>query len=296
MSSSHPPVFGEYTAAALDAQYDNRAAVPGHPAIFARWTEDSRRSRRRLECRLDLAYGPGQRERLDWFPAATRDAPLHVFLHGGYWQAMDKSAFSFLAEPLVAAGLAVAVLGYPLCPAVSLDDIIASTRRAVAWLARNGRALGADTSRVHLCGHSAGGHLAAMLMTTRWPRIDAGLPGDLIGSALSVSGLFDLEPLRHTKINAALGLDAAAARRASPLLLAPQSRAPLLAAVGGLESAEYHRQSAALVEAWRPQGLPAELLDCPGLDHFTILDALAAPDGALLAHALRLAGLAADRR
>lgn len=273
----------------LERQYNNRAAVPEHPRIFAAWEQRSERLRARCECRLDLAYGAAARETLDFFPArGRRRAPLHVFIHGGYWQAMDKRYFSFVAEALTESGTAVAVLNYPLCPEARLADIVHSVRSACGWLWRHAAELDVDGARLQACGHSAGGHLTAMLMATDWPRFAPDLPAALIHSGLAISGLFELEPLRHTSINRALGLDAEAARSNSPRRLAPATRAPLVLAVGARESDEYHRQSAELAAAWRQHGVDVDVLELPGHNHFTVLDELCAASGAVFAAAHRL--------
>lgn len=274
----------------LEAQYNNRAAVPEHPQIFARWQEQSAAFRRRADGRLDLAYGPGECEQIDVFPCRRAGSALHLFIHGGYWQALDKDSFSYLAEGLVGAGVTVAVVRYPLCPAVSLDALVDSLRRACIWLWEHAREFGADPGRFQVSGHSAGGHLTAMLMATDWPSIGDHLPRDLVTSGVAISGLFDLEPLRHTSINRALHLDARSALRNSPVALRPAAQAPLCVAVGGAESAEYHRQARDFAAAWRRHGVPIEVLELAGLNHFTILDQLANADGILLAAALRLLG------
>jgi len=282
---SGAPAYGRYMAAELEVQYNNRAAVPEHPAIVAGWAERSATLRARLACRLDLRYGPGDRETLDLFPAAHDGAPLHVFIHGGYWQALDKGYFSFVAEGLARAGVAVAILGYPLCPAVGLADIVASVRRACAWLEANAAALRFDGGRIHLSGHSAGGHLGAMVFARGGPGPAA--PAG-VRSALAASGLFELEPLTHTSINERLGLDTETAARLSPAALEPSGPAPLTLAVGALESDEFHRQAEAFARRRRAQGAPVNVLTVPDTNHFTVLEALVEPDGALLAAALEL--------
>lgn len=281
-------VYRDYTTADLEVQYNNRARVPEHPQIFARWQARSRAFRATVEYLPDLAYGSGEREVLDLFLCGRPDTPLQLFIHGGYWQAMDKHYFSFLAEALVDQGINVAVLNYGLCPTVSLDHIVTQLRLACIWLWRHAGEYGIDPGRLQVCGHSAGGHLCAMLMSTQWPELAEDLPSDLIKSGVAVSGLFDLEPLRHTPINQALDLDEDVARRNSPVFLMAAVPSPLLLAVGGLESVEYHRQSRDLAASWGAQGVPVELLDLPGLNHFTIVDELAQLDSTLLTKALAL--------
>ncbi len=185
-------------------------------------------------------------------------------------------------------GVAVAVLNYPLCPDAALHEIVASVRRACGWLWKHGSDLGADRERLQACGHSAGGHLTAMLMATDWPSVAPDVPHDLVKSGIAISGLFELEPLRHTSINRALRLGPESARANSPRYLAPTVPGPLVLAVGALESDEYHRQSQEFAGAWRAQGVDVRALELPARNHFTVLDELCAPRGALLETATHL--------
>jgi arylformamidase len=224
---------------------------------------------------LDLPYGPTQRQALDLFwPGAARDVPLAIFVHGGYWQMLDRKIFSHLATGLLAHGVAVALPSYDLCPSVTLAALVEQIRDAAAFLARrHGRAMLAT-------GHSAGGHLAAMLLASDWKA--RGLPAATLKAALPIAGLFDLPPLTHTSVNAALGLDEAEARRLSPMFL-PSPGLPLHAVVGGTEGAEYTRQSRGIAEAWGGTWEAA-----PGANHFTVVAPLADPASPLVATALRL--------
>jgi len=269
-----------YTPAELQAQYSARAAVPEHPEIFERWRRDSAAFRDQ-EARAPspgLIYGERTRQRIDLFhPDGTTPAPLHVFFHGGYWQSMAPSDFSFVARALNARGIAVAVVGYSLCPEVTLATIVDEAHAAIAWLDRQRRDLGVDDRAFQVSGHSAGGHLAAMLATTPAP-IDWIAP---------ISGVFDLQPLVPTAINDALGLDGAAACALSPVHAEPAFPLAIDAWVGGEESAEFHRQSVAFVEAWRDRARAAHVHAVTGCNHFTVLDVLFAADGPLVEHAAR---------
>lgn len=269
----------------LEAEYNARAAVPEHPEIQADWLRRSERLRATLDCSLNLAYGDSERQKMDFFRCGAAGAPLQVYLHGGYWQRGERSDYHFVAEGLCAHGVNLAVVGYDLCPAVTLDDIVTQVRAAVAWLWRSAPALGFDAGRIQVCGHSAGGHLTAMLMATDWPRLGADLPADLIHSGIAISGLYDLEPLRRTSINEAVAMDAECAARNSPALLPGIGGAPLTAAVGGLESAGFHRQAEILARRWRDRVGGVHILEVADSNHFTILEALAR-DGLLLARAL----------
>ena len=260
----------------LQAEYDNGAKVPSYPAYAERWMREAAAFRdSHPHAELAVAYGPTERQALDLFwPGTARGGPVAVFIHGGYWQRMHRSAFSHLAQGLLAGGVAVAMPSYDLCPKVTLASLVEQVRDSVAFLHRRlgGRFLAA--------GHSAGGHLAAMLMATDWAA--RGAPRDLVPTGLSISGLFELEPITHTTVNAALGLDVAEARRLSPLLLAPPG-GRIHAYVGGEEGLEYTRQSRAIAQAW---GGTWDSL--PGLHHFSIVEELQNPASAMVAKALQL--------
>jgi arylformamidase len=252
--------------AALEREYNNRAKVPDFPAIAAALGRDAAAFRAaHPDSELGVSYGPSARQAMDIFwPAAGRDAPLALFLHGGYWQSLDRAWFSHLAAGLVARGVAVAMPSYDLCPTVTLAELTEQVRAAAAFLHRR------HARRMIAFGHSAGGHLTAMLLATDWPA--RGLPSGMVAAGLSLSGLFDLVPLTETTINDALRLDADEARRLSPVLL-PSPGLPLHCVVGGAEGPEYERQSRAIAEAW---GGTWEVV--PGANHFTVIAPLADGD------------------
>ena len=178
----------------LDSQYNNRLRVPDFAQIVARWTESSARVRETLRAHLDVAYGDAPSDQLDIFPAAQSGAPVLVFVHGGYWRSLDKSDHSFIAPSFVDAGVNVVVPNYALCPAVTIDEIALQTARAVAWTWRHIAAFGGDPARISVVGHSAGGHLAAMMLSCRWKVLGDDLPAQLLSTAMGISGLYDLEP------------------------------------------------------------------------------------------------------
>jgi arylformamidase len=234
-----------------------------------------------------MSYGPGARHRIDFFPGDGRGglddkAPIVVFIHGGYWQALDGSSSSHLAAGLNAHGVDVAIPSYDLCPEVSVDQIIGQMRAASRELARLGRPL-------VMSGHSAGGHLAACMLATDWPAFDASLPADLVIAAYTISGLFDLGPLVETSINKALRLDQAAARAASPLFWQVTARGSLDAVVGGNESAEYFRQSQTIVDRWGKAGVATRFGTVPDANHFTAVAPLADPDSPMVSRLRELA-------
>jgi acetyl esterase/lipase len=263
----------------LDAAYNNTAAVPERGAIVADWAARSATVRREHTGHLDLTYGDSPRERLDLFLAANPKAPTVAFIHGGYWQMNDKENFAFFAAGLLPLGINLAVIEYTLAPAARLDRIVAEIRRSVQWLAEHLGDYGADPARLYVSGHSAGGHLTAMTM-----------PLPAVRGGLAISGIYDLEPIRLNYLNEKLGLDAQAAERNSPLLHLPQMAGELVVAYGTKELPELCRQSIEYAQAWTERGLAGHLLPVDGADHFTILEALAGPQGALTRGLLDMIG------
>lgn len=274
-------------AAALAREYDNRALVPDHGEYFARWKAASERARGTMTCRLDLRYGDAPGETLDLFPARKGDGTCMLFIHGGYWRALDKSDFSFLAPAWVDSGVSLAVVNYDLCPKVSVEEIVRQMLRASRWLWLHAEDHGMDQDRLYVSGHSAGGHLTAMMMAAMFPVFDGRLPKDLFKGGLAVSGLYDLRPLLHVDfLQRDLKLDEDSAWRLSPAYMPPATRAPLVTAVGGDESGEFHRQNALIAARWK-KVLMADVA-MPGRNHFSVMDALAEPDSALFRAARRL--------
>jgi arylformamidase len=271
----------------LSREYNNRALVPEHPQYFARWAEGSARARATMTCYLDRRYGEASGETLDLFPARKGDGTCMLFIHGGYWRSLDKGDFSFLAPAWVDAGVSLAAVNYDLCPAVTVEEIVRQMLRASRWLYLNAEQYGMDEDRLYVCGHSAGAHLAAMMMAALWPVFDARLPKDLFKGALAVSGIYDLRPLVHVDwLNADLRLDEAAALKVSPAFLPPATRAPVMTCAGGNESSEFRRQNALLGERWKSAF--AGDIAMPGTHHFSVVDGLANQSSSLFAGARRL--------
>ena len=196
-----------YDQAGLDAQYNLRDRHPEFQTYFDAWDARSRASRARLDCRLDVPYGEAAKETLDVFPAGAPNAPVHIFIHGGYWQNLDKKDYSYLADALVGAGITVVVVNYALAPAVDIDEIVRQNRAALAWVWRHAGDFAADRERLSVSGHSAGGHLATMLLATDWPSFGAGMPLAPIKGVCAISGIHDLEPIRLSYQNEVLKLD-----------------------------------------------------------------------------------------
>ena len=274
----------------LEAQYNNRARVPGSEQTLSRWAQASALARSRMNCELDLAYGDGPGQTLDVFPSPEPGAPVLVFIHGGWWRALDKADHSFVAPAFVQAGAMVVMPNYALCPTVTIEEIALQTARALAWVWRHASRYGGDRSKIHVIGHSAGGHLAAMLLCCQWKTVQRDLPQHLLAGAMSISGLFDLEPIRQTpSVQADLQLTPAAVRRLSPADF-PAPLRPLAALVGSDESEEFLRQNQLIRDRWGPTAVPVcELL--PGLNHFTVLHDLVDPAGRAHRVALRMLGL-----
>jgi arylformamidase len=277
--------------AALDAQYNLRAAVPEHLAYFARYERESAALRAHWPGRLDLAYGPTARQAIDLFLPRADAAPLLVFIHGGYWQSRDRKDFSFVAGPFLERGAAVALLGYDLAPQVRMDAIVAEVRTGLAWLYRHAPTYGCDPARLYIAGHSAGGHLAAVALATEWRSF--GLPDDMIKGVCAISGVFDLEPIRLCYLNEVVGLDQREARRNSPLHQPLHGRCPVIVAVGELETQAFHEQSRAFAERLERDGRPCQLLVQSDLDHFGIVMSMAEADAPLVQTLARQMGLVA---
>ena len=273
--------------AAMEREYNARAAIPDHPQIFARWAEQGTLTRRRRAGLIDMPYGDDPGERLDFFPAMQRSSPLLVFIHGGYWRSLDKFDFSWIAPPFLDAGVSVAFLNYGLAPRVRVDEIVRQQLKAIAWLYARAEELGFDPRRIVVGGHSAGGHLTAMMMAALWPAFDPALPPDLVKGGVAISGIYDLEPLVPLPfVNEDLRLDVDAARRVSPVHLPAATTAPLVTAVGALESGEFKRQTRLIRAAW-PRNARADV-EVADANHLTVCDVLADPESALFRAALDL--------
>ena len=271
-----------------EVEYNNRARVPEHPQIFERWQRDGVAYRAETakdgRAEIGLKYGSSPRQTIDLFkPRGADTGKLALFIHGGYWRSLEPASFSQMARGMNARGVTVAVSGYDLCPQVSIGDIVRQTQAACLFLWKR------LNRRIMVSGHSAGGHLVACMVATDWKALDASAPADLVPAGYAVSGLYDLGVLLHLSGNAEFKLDAAEARRISPLFW-PVARGRVLdAVVGGAESSEFLRQSRIVADGWREQGAETRYEALPGMNHFTACDPMTDPDSAMTARLVELA-------
>ena len=275
----------------FERQYNLRLGRPDFDdAVLPDWLSRSASARATLRCSLDIRYGEGPKQMLDVFPSSEADAPTLVYFHGGYWQRGDKSIYSFLAAPFVEAGVGVVAVGYDLCPDVTIARIVDEAREAMAYIWRHANDLGVGRDHITVMGHSAGGHLAEMMMGADFTRVGDGLPMDLIKAGVPISPLSLLEPVRRTEsLNAGIRLDAAEAEAQSPMLNHPPfANAPQLVAVGGAETDEFHRQARMYVDAFSTEARRLALCVVPDVDHFDVLNVLADPSSAFFERAVAM--------
>lgn len=263
-------LYRGYERADLDTQYNARAAVPEHVEHVERWQREGAATLQVFSHKLDIAYGPSPAEKLDVFSAGTA-TPVQVYIHGGYWMSRDKADFRFLANTFVPTGIAFVPINYALIPSVDMDELVCQCRAALAWVYRNAVSFGGDPNKIYVSGHSAGGHLVAMMMTTDWAQF-AGLPQDLIKGACAISGIYDLEPIPLCYLHDTLHLSAGEVERNSPARLTARSHNSLIVAFGGLESDEFRRQSEEFATTWSNQQVDCRVMPCPAMNHFTIVD------------------------
>ncbi|WP_354641417.1 alpha/beta hydrolase [Kitasatospora camelliae] len=276
-------VYREFDQAELDREYSPSSKVADLAAELAAYTRGSEAAYAALPVRRDLRFGEDAPELLDFFPAEGPGAPLHVFVHGGYWQELDKTDSAFAAPDFTARGTAFAAIGYGLAPDWTLDRIVDQVRRGVRWLLDHAEELGVDPARIRLSGSSAGAHLVAMAL------LDPAI-GPRVAGAVLLSGIYDLEPIALSYVNEPLGLDAAAARRSSPLHLPLASLPPLLIALGEHETAEFGRQQREFADAARAAGVPVREIVVDGRNHFDLPLDLGRPETVLGAEVAALPG------
>lgn len=266
-------VYGDFDQETLDNEYLISKTVPSLDPFLADYAGFSAEARTNLECREDVSCGDHPDQVIDVFPATGKGgkpAPVFIFIHGGYWRMLSHKESSFMAENMVANGIAVVSVNYSLAPDASIDTIVRQCREAIAWTWRNAADFGGDPARIFVCGSSAGGHLTGMMVAGGW-HDELGVPADVIKGAVPLSGLHDLEPLRHSCINEWAQLDADSARRNSPVHHLPETGCPLILSYGASETAEFKRQSALLADAWRAKGWQADIFEHPDRNHFDIV-------------------------
>jgi len=283
-------VWGDYDQAALDVAYNAREAVPDFDASLGVYVEESQRVRDAIPGPRGVSYGPHRDQVLDIFPATGKNAPVHLFLHGGYWRALSKDEHSFTADALTPAGACVMVNTYSLCPDVHIDVIVRQCRDAIAWAYSNAAAHGGDPERLFISGHSAGGHLVGMMLATDWGA-EYGLPADVIKGATAISGIYDMRPMRLAFTQEWIDLTEQAAARNSPLYNLPSHTCPVIVAWGDADPVGFHEQGRAYIEALTGHGVPVSHVPLPGLDHFATCAELMDPTRPLTKAVLAQMGL-----
>lgn len=273
-----------------NAMYNNRELVPEAGEHIAFWQAQSQKVLKETSTvRVQAYFGEGQFENLDIYPLPRTSkgvdatlAPVVVFIHGGYWRSLYKEDHAFVAPALNEIGACAVILNYDLCPHVSIEQITMQMVKAMAWVWTHIAEYGGDPSRIHVAGHSAGGHLCAMLLNTKWKKISESLPKNLIKSGLSMSGLHELESIRKTPfLNVSLKLNEASAIKLSPAWMPKPKNGRLYSVVGGLESVEFIRQCRLIQKTWGKKAVPqAKIID--GLHHFSILESMLNPDSVVI--------------
>ncbi|MFQ5971562.1 MAG: alpha/beta hydrolase [Alphaproteobacteria bacterium] len=267
------PAYLHYDQQALDAQYNNRARVPEAAEHLVFYESESARVREALSCHLKVPYGESEPERLDVFlPAGAEPAPVQVFFHGGYWHLLDSFDFSFVASPIVAAGGLAVIVNYALLPGVTMEELLRQCRASIRWVREHIGEYGGDPERICISGHSAGGHITAMMLA------DPETAGSVRGG-VAISGLYDLEAIRLCYLNDVLRLTADQARRHSPIHAPPARDRAVVVVYGGRESEEFERQSETYADAIMGSGHRCALTRLPEHDHFTIVRVLAEREG-----------------
>ena len=280
------------SAEELEKHFNPRVAIGDPEAVargLARYAELSAQARKTLAGEYDIRYGAGEKQTLDAHRPATAGAPILLFIHGGFWRALDKSDHSFVAPAFVEAGACFVNLNYDLCPTVTLDDIVREAREGLAWVWRNAARLGGDPDRLFIAGHSAGAHLCALLLAHDWTK--EGLPADVVKGAGCFSGIYETAPVLRISVNADVRLDEATAERCDALSRPPRGKSPLLITVGGEEPEGWRAQTEAYAAACRAAGLAPEVRIIAAMNHFTLLHDFADRSGAQHQAMRRMMGL-----
>jgi arylformamidase len=266
---SYPPAFG-------NDQYNNGLRVQGVGQLLVNWKARAAATRKVVRMRAGISYGTDATESFDLFePKRSSDPlPVLVFIHGGYWRSLSKAEFSWIAADYVGRGIKVAVVDYGLSPRYPMETIVRQNLAAIAHIWTNAKSLGIARDAIVVSGHSAGGHMTAMMMAARWSSYDARLPADVLRGGVAISGLYDMEPIRNTPyLNADLLLTLDRVAPLSPLYMTPATKAPLITAVGGEESDEFKRHNREIGIAW--SSVLREDVPLPGDNHFTACEKFA---------------------
>jgi arylformamidase len=279
-------VYKHYNQDQLNDQYNTRLQVPDYAGYFDRWESLSRQTAEQNTIVKDISFGTHPDERLDIFPSKIRHSKTLVFIHGGYWHLLDKAMFHFLAGHFLKYNVTTVLINYPLAPRVSIDDIVVSCRKALRWLYDNVIRYSGDPAELYLMGHSAGGHLASMLLVEEEAKF--------LRAVISLSGLFRLEPLMLSYLNASIGMNRENAIKNSPVFLNPAIDCPLLLVTGTDESDEFKAQSEELYHCWKKKFSDIEVLKVPQKNHYSILDAVIEKDSTLLAAITRLMNIGTE--
>jgi arylformamidase len=264
-------IYKNYDQAALNRQYNNRLQSPDFAVHLDNWEQWSHKAEKDHSFIFDIQYGKADRERLDILPSFTKGSKVLIFIHGGYWHKMDKSSFRFVAPAFHEYNVTTVLINYPLAPAYSMDQIVTSVRHALQWVYTNIGEYNGDSNQLYIAGHSAGGHLATMLLTNSLQQHPA-LPRAAIRAIITLSALFNLVPIQLSEINAMTAMDNDTAMKNSPVNKEPVIKVPMLIAVGQDETHEFKDQSEEFVNAWKSK-LSIRLLELPALNHYSILSA-----------------------
>ena len=259
----------------LEKGYNVRLLVDDFDALIEKWSTWSEDFRANVDSSLDCQYGNGEKDKLDIFRSGKPNAPLFIFVHGGYWQRGDKSIYSFVADSFVNSGIDVALIGYQLCPGASMTNIVDKIREAIVWIWNNADDYSISKHRINVSGHSAGGHITGMILATNWLTISNDLPKDIVKTGIPISGLYQLDPIRETTIADALGLNDEESLALSPHFYQPQTEAPILGTLGGGETPEFHWQTNKFLERWKNFKAPLDYFAEPDVDHFGVVERLA---------------------
>ena len=283
-----------FSAKEFDDQYNLRAGRPDYEVtVIPNWELKSASVRQEIDCNLNIIYGSGENQKIDIFYCGEKSAPTLLYFHGGYWQRGNKSIYSFLAKPYTSSGVNVVIVGYDLCPDVSITRISEEAREAILFVWKKGKDFNLNPNRIVVMGHSAGGHITQMMMGTKWSNLEIMLPNDLIKAGIPISPLSYLEPVRLTEaLNTGIRMDELEAETQSPMTQHPPvTNAPQLVAVGGLETTEFHRQAQMYVDAYNSKERIIKFFEVPNVDHFDELNILEDSQSSFFKETIRLINL-----